>query len=63
VLPTRVLAELAVWTAGLEAVAEGALTGAGAEAGEEAGAEAGPVGLTTVAVLVLVLERVAVTFP
>jgi len=61
VLPTRVLAELAVWTAGLEVVAEGAL--AGAVAGAEAGAEAGPVGLTTVAVLVLVLERVAVTFP
>jgi hypothetical protein len=53
----RVFAELAVWTAGLEVVADGAL---GADV---AGADAGPVGLTTVAVLVLVLERVAVTFP
>jgi hypothetical protein len=57
VLPTRVFAELAVWTAGLEVVAEGALGGG------DAGAEEAPVGLTTVAVLVLVLEMIAVTFP
>jgi hypothetical protein len=57
VLPTRVFAELAVWTAGLEVLGEGAL---GALV---AGAEPGADGLTTVAVLVLVLWRVAVTFP
>jgi len=67
VLPTRVFAELAVWTAGLDAVGEAGLdAGAGAEDAGGAGAEeagADPVGLTTVAVLVLTLEMVAVTFP
>lgn len=57
VLLMRVFAELAVWTAGLEVVAEGALGGA------DAGVVAGPEGLTTVAVLVLVFETTAVTLP
>lgn len=58
VLPIKVFAALTVWTAGLEVVAEGALSGV------VAGVAASPVvGLTTVAVLVLVLDRVLVMFP
>jgi len=60
VLPTRVFAELAVWTAGLEAVGEAGADDGGAGAETGAGAE---VGLMTVAVLVFVLEMTAVTFP
>lgn len=60
--PPRVFAALTVWTAGLEVVGEAGELG---ELGTVvAGAEAGPVvGLTTVAVLVLVLVRVLVMFP
>jgi len=60
VLPTSVFAELAVWTAGLEAVGDAGLDAA---AGPEEAGGAAEVGLTTVAVLVLVLEMIAVTFP